>query len=221
MTEETKQIGGFQNRKSPKDGLDDFPTPKWATRAFVEHCVQGAAKDLKDLTAWEPCANRGYMVQPLQEYFGTVFGSDIHDYGVGFPVVDFLQCPDPKEAFGASVDYIITNPPFNAAEDFVVHWYKNMHSVKNLCLLLRSNWTEGWGRYETLFSTEMRPYYICQYVGRVPIVAGRLDEKAATQMPYSWFIWDRDMVRYSPTRLNWIPAKKADYEREGDWPDDQ
>ena len=38
-------------------------------------------------------------------------------------------------------------------------------------------------------------------------------------MPYAWFVWDREKSKYQQTRVKWIPAKRADYEKEGDWPD--
>lgn len=215
MTESSGPMG-FQTRSSPKDGLDDFPTPPWATRAFVEHCLPD---DLTECVTWEPCANRGHMVKVLQEYFGTVFGTDIHDYGAGFPVVDFLTMGDPMESFGVGIDFIITNPPFNAAEDIFHHWHKNMPSVQHLCLLLRTSWLEGWSRYENIFA-DKKPTYVCPYVGRVPMVQGRLQRKAATQMPYAWFVWDREKLKFQETRVRWIPAKRDEWEREGDWPED-
>lgn len=216
---DTEQKGpmGFQTRTSPKDGLDDFPTPPWATRAFIEHCLP---RDLSECVAWEPCANRGYMVKVMREYFQSVYGSDIHDYGAGFPLVDFLEAPDPMEAFGAPIDFIITNPPFNQAEKMFHHWRENMPSVQHLSFLLRTSWLEGWARYETIFSKGWNPVKVCPYVGRVPMVQGRLERKAATQMPYAWFIWDREASQYAPTRVVWIPAKREEWERDGDWPEE-
>ena len=216
MTEPNSPMG-FQTRSSPKDGLDDFPTPPWATRAFLAHCLPD---DLSELTAWEPCANRGHMVKVLDEKFAHVHGTDIADYGAGFPIVDFLQCPDPSTGFNTKIDYIITNPPFNAAEDIFHHWHNTMPSVDHLCLLLRTSWLEGWSRYENIFS-KRQPAYVCPYVGRVPMVQGRLQRKAATQMPYAWFLWDRDHSKYSPSRIKWIPARCDDWERDGDWPEDE
>ena len=213
MTENTAPMG-FQTRSSPKDGLDDFPTPHWATRAFMDHCLPD---DLSELTAWEPCANRGYMVSALQEKFGTVWGTDIHDYGAGFPACDFLGMPDPGRY--STIDWIITNPPFNKAEEFFHHWYDTMQSVNNLCLLLRTSWLEGWSRFDNIFGVGKAPAYVCPYVGRVPMVQGKLQRKAASQMPYAWFVWDREKSKYQQTRVKWIPAKRADYEKEGDWDD--
>eukprot|EP01137_Pigoraptor_chileana_P020428 Opistho-2@6560 len=102
----------MQQRSEPHDSLDDFPTPPWATRALCG-LIQNQYR-LQTKTVREPAANRGHMVKPLQEYFHTVEASDIHDYGAGFPVRDYLFGPPPP-----MVDWTITNPPFRLAEQFI------------------------------------------------------------------------------------------------------
>ncbi|MDO5606799.1 MAG: hypothetical protein Q4G25_16740 [Paracoccus sp. (in: a-proteobacteria)] len=67
----------MSQRAEPRDALDDFPTPPWATRALCE-----ALRDyIGQHSVREPAANRGYMARPLAEYFRAVEASDIHDYG--------------------------------------------------------------------------------------------------------------------------------------------
>ena len=81
----------MQRRSEPHDSLDDFPTPPWATRALCEFLLLTASDPellLSELTCREPAANRGHMVRPLREFFDEVRGSDVHDYGAGFPVND-------------------------------------------------------------------------------------------------------------------------------------
>ena len=110
-------------RREPHNSLDDFPTPPWATRALVEKVLLPTRnyRAIKQQVVWEPSANRGHMVRPLREYFGRVIGSDIHDYGDHKRVVrDFLfdgSAPRFIEADG--IDWIITNPPFRLAQQFV------------------------------------------------------------------------------------------------------
>ena len=55
------------------------------------------------------------MVRPLQEYFETVDSSDAYAYGFA-PLRDFLAHPFEAN----SVDWVITNPPFRLAEEFVL-----------------------------------------------------------------------------------------------------
>lgn len=198
---------GFQNRNTG-GGDEDFPTPPWATRAFVRHILPD---DLSGMTVWEPAANRGHMARPLSEFFGQVIASDKIDYGVGFPVIDFLNGPSPTD-FGQKVDWVITNPPFNLALEFV----KRAVDIADygVAMFVRASWLEGKQRYEELFQPHP-PAFVCPYVERVPIVRGRLDKKAATQMPYAWFVWVKDSK--APTRCLWIPPSRADMERDDDY----
>ena len=47
-------------RSEPRDSLDDFPTPPWATRALCEKLI-GARHDLAGMSVWEPACGQGYM----------------------------------------------------------------------------------------------------------------------------------------------------------------
>lgn len=103
----------MQQRKEARDALDDFPTPPWATRAMCEWLKKNYTH-LDQMVCREPCANRGYMVEPLNEYFSDVLASDVHDYGAGFPVEDYLFGPEPT-----LVDFTMMNPPFRLAQQFI------------------------------------------------------------------------------------------------------
>lgn len=206
-------MDGFQNRKSDAKSIEDFPTPHWATRAFMAHILE---PDMSEFTCWEPCANRGYMVDVLRESFGTVVGSDIQDYGAGFPVIDFLTGPTPMD-HGMQVDYIVTNPPFNKSIEFYERWLDM--DVRRMYLFLRTNWLEGVARYNKVFNGGKLTTVI-QYAERVPIVQGRIDKKAVTQMPYAWFAFDKEKSKYQQTRVNWIPPCRKEYERDTDWPEE-
>jgi hypothetical protein len=76
-------------RGEPRDSLDDFLTPPWATRATCEY-LRATGLDLGSMSVWEPACGRGHMARPLAENFGTVHASDIHPYGYG-AVYDFLK----------------------------------------------------------------------------------------------------------------------------------
>ena len=199
----------YQNRRSPKDGPDDYPTPSWATRAMLHHVLYHVNRDV---SVWEPAANRRYMVRPLQETFRTVYASDYADYGAGYPVVDFLSGPTPER-----VDWIITNPPFNRAEDFALRALSI--AERGVALFVRNAWAEGKGRYERLFSRQP-PTIIAQHVERVALVKGRADKDAVTTMPYSWFVWEFPQIpheEHETTEFRWIPPCRKEFDREEDW----
>lgn len=194
-------------RSESKDSLDDFPTPPWATRAFVEH-ILGGRNALSSLTCLEPACGRGDMAQVLREYFQDVKASDVCDYGFG-ELKDFTTGLIPVK----SVDWIITNPPFRLAEEFLVRSLATAR--KGVALLTRTVFIESVGRFERIFDINP-PTCVAQYVERVPMVKGRLDPKASTATGYAWLIWECDKEA-SHTELKWVPPSRKRFERKMDY----
>jgi hypothetical protein len=193
-------------RREPADSLDFFPTPPWATRAFCEWLAERPGFRR---TAWEPACGRGDMAQPLAEYFGQVIASDVHDYGFG-TVRDFLWPGDDEP-----VDWIITNPPFRLAAEFIAR----AHQVAQcgIAMLVRTAFLEGGERHASLFA-QTPPSDILQFAERVPMFRGRLDAEGSTATAYCWLVW-RYLKRPAPvTVFHWIAPCRARLERPGDYP---
>lgn len=195
------------------DSLDNFPTPKWATRALMEEVLR-AGPDFRKLTCWEPACGQGFMGTVLEEYFGEVRSSDIHDYGRG-EVHDYLA----SGLFGSGeaepfYDWVITNPPFRLAEEFIL---QSLGRVRGgVAMLVRTVFLESVGRYERLFKPHP-PTYCAQFTERVPMVKGRVDPKASTATGYCWIVWQKPLAGSS--RLRWIPPCRKRLERPGDYDD--
>src|SRR5687768_5734843 len=128
-------------RSEPRDSLDDFPTPPWATRALIEHVIQ---RNLSDRTCLEPACGAGHMSKVLAEYFGNVTSRDVKDYGYG-AMQDYLRC-SPTERY----DWVITNPPFKLGEQFILLALEM--AKEGAAFLVRTTFIESVGRYNRLFS---------------------------------------------------------------------
>ena len=190
----------MQQRIEPHDSLDDFPTPPWATRALCEWLQRHSARTLSDLTCREPAANRGHMVRPLREYFSAVEASDVHDYGAGFPVFDFIGMGIPER-----VDWTITNPPFRLAEEFITRALDT--SECGVAMIVRSAFLEGVGRYQRIFKI-MPPTDVLQFTERVVMHKGRLTATGSTATAYCWLVWDKN-AEHLGTKFDWIsPCRK-------------
>ena len=189
-------------RVEPKSSLDDFPTPPWATRALLEHIVGTTA--LARMTCLEPACNRGFMAEPLREYFQEVTASDVFDYGYG-EVTDFIG----GSYADRSYDWVITNPPFKLAEGFFFE--AKRVARRGVALLTRTVFLESVGRYHSLFS-KFPPTTFAQFTERVPMVKGRLDEKASTATGYAWLVWDMQQAA-SVTKLAWVPPCRKSLQR--------
>ena len=90
--------------------------------------------------------------------------SDAYSYGYG-KIRDFVERPPEPDSF----DWVITNPPFRLAEDFL------MLSLKiarvGVAILARTVFLESAGRYNTIFQTTP-PSKFAQFVERVPWSGG-------------------------------------------------
>lgn len=222
----------MQQRHEPHDSLDFFPTPPWATRALVEHVLAGHGWRLDQfgqMTVWDPCCGRGHMVRPLADYFGGVFGSDIHAYGDDTVLHDFLM--PGKTPFG-NADFIVINPPFRLALEFIVK--AQAIAREAVCVLVRTSFLEGVGRYRDLFARH-RPLFVAPFVERVVMAKGRCidpdakywNEEAgeyrriSSATSYCWLVfpgWCRQRITREAACL-WIPPARKALERPGDYDD--
>jgi hypothetical protein len=153
-------------RVEAADSPDDFPTPPWATRALIEHILEDKAA-LTTMSCLEPACGAGHMSEVLKEYFHYVISSDAYHYDYGH-VRDFLTHPYETNAY----DWVITNPPFRLAEEFVLRALRVAR--RGVAILARTVFLESCGRYNAIFSTTP-PSKFAQFVERVPMVKGRLD----------------------------------------------
>lgn len=185
---------------------DDFPTPPWATRALIEHVI--GSNTVKEQTCLEPACGRGYMARPLKEYFKHVDAADAYIYNGYGEQRDFLIHPHSVKSY----DWVITNPPFRLAEEFI----QNALPIARVgvAILARTVFLESIGRYENIFQKNP-PSKFAQFTERVPMIKGRVDPKATTATGYAWFVWEHSKLK-SP-QLLWVPPCRRTLERHNDY----
>lgn len=193
-----------QRRVEAIDSLDYFPTPPWATRAFMSEILRAQDCPRRFENIWEPACGEGHMAYVLQEFSETVLASDVHDYDRGHAVGSFVGDGLDVIPPWPQCDWVITNPPFNLAVEFAHRALAE--ALDGVALLVRSAWAEGEERYRSLFA-DNPPTQIVFYSERVPMVAGRYDPKARSATAYAWFVWERGADRRP---CAWIePGAKA------------
>lgn len=194
--------------RTPDAGLDDFPTPPWAVRALCEW-LRREGHRIDECDVREPAAGRGHMSRALGEYFAAVHESDVQDYGRDdLRIADFLS---ERWSYAA---WTITNPPFRLAEEFCRHALAS--SLEGVAMLVRTQFLEGVGRFERLFSIRP-PSVVLQFVERVPMLRGRLDPDGSTATAYCWLVWDLRSVPFFDTRVVWLRPCRARLERSEDY----
>ena len=203
----------MQQRKEPHDSLDYFPTPPWATRAFCEKVLPRVANPLSAV-CWDPACGAGHMSRTLGEYFAATWATDVHDYGWGQDAIhDFLMPFLPRDVtFGTGIDWVITNPPFKLAAEFIRNGLDV--AVQGVAVLVRTAFLEGIDRHKTLFSPRP-PALVAQFTERVAMAKGRLDKEATTATSYCWIVWRKGWT--GATEMTWIPPCRKSLERPEDW----
>lgn len=202
---QNKSTAVMQRRHEAASSLDYFPTPPWATRAFMREVLHAHLLPLTFENIWEPACGEGHMAYVLQEFSPSVLASDVHDYGRGHAVGSFTGYGLDVMPQWPECQWVITNPPFNLAIEFAE---RALDEAKvGVALLLRSAWSEGRERYERLFG-KRPPALIAQYCERVPMVAGRYDPAAASATAYSWFVWDKR--EHGATEFHWVKPGAKD-----------
>jgi hypothetical protein len=179
--------------------LNYFPTPPWATRALVEEILwpnRLLPARRSEGVCWEPACGGGHMAIPLREYFERVYATDVHDWGHGIGGTDFLSLREGP----FDTRWIITNPPFTLAEQFLDRALAI--ATHGVALLVRLQWLEGETRWQSIFC-DRKPLIVAPFAERVSMIEGAWDPEASSATAYAWFIW-QIAVRPRSTRLEHI-----------------
>ena len=172
---------------------DFYPTPTWATRALLE-------KEQFDGEIWEPACGDGRMARVLAETGNLVLATDLNNFGFGETGVDFLAS-DRRSA------NIVTNPPFNLAEEFLA---KALESARHkVALLLRLAFLEGAKRAVNIYD-KAPPSRVWVLSERITMYPGHSKIAGNGTIAFAWFVWDKSYV--GATQLGWImPGLRAKF----------
>jgi hypothetical protein len=142
-----------------------------------------------DSMVLEPACGAGAISTILSEKFATVLAQDLTTGD------DFLN-------YGGRADYVITNPPFSLAKEFIL---KSKEVADKFCLLLPLSYLHGKERYDTIYSDRTYGLRRVHVFTRYPMLGDVLrdDGKYRTgMMVYAWFVWERGWS--TQPELSWI-----------------
>lgn len=177
-------------------GYDDaYSTPDYASIPFLN------AHILPSKDVWEPACGSGALSRVLNEAGYTTVDTTLVDYGYGAVGIDF------RSEKGLRAPTIITNPPFNIVDDFVLHALSL--EPEQACFFLRTRFLEGAKRYERLLS-KYPPKYVYQFVERIIFFS---DAVPKSQQPgwnteaFAWFVWEKGWQ--GEPRVRWLRRGKV------------
>lgn len=179
----------------PKDRYWSEP---WLTQVLLRHLDVGSS------VVWEPCAGRGDMVKVLQDNGIQVIASDIdmHEFDAGecpAKQVDFFSTDAIDWARGLGYKAIITNPPYDKAEECLR--YALSSEAEIVAMLLRSEFNQAGGRAE-LFSDPKYMFAFEIVLTTRPRWDWWFRDKpiSSPRHGFSWFAWDKGQFEFRPTQ---------------------
>ena len=132
------------------------------------------------------------MTAVLEDAAQSVRSSDLYNRGFGEIGVDFLAATRRHAN-------IVTNPPYNSAEGFVVSGLRN--AQRKFALLLRLAFLEGAHRANTIFHAKP-PSRVWVFSERITFYPKGAVRAGSGTTAYAWFVWDKDHV--GSTELAWF-----------------
>jgi hypothetical protein len=169
--------------------LDLYETPEWVTEALITHIDQPEL-------IWEPACGFGKMLDVLQRKTGAkVLATDISD-GPEFDFLDLSSAEDaqrlvnPSEVIG-EVRAIVTNPPYNLAEQFCEHALRLMEPKGGLvAMLLRTDFDHAKSRTHLFRDCPAFAKKLVLMKRIVWFVDDNGKPKASPSFNHCWMIWD-------------------------------
>lgn len=194
-------IGAHNYSKQSRAENDFYTTDPKSVERFLD-CYEIMPK-----VVWECACGTGNISRVLEASGKKVISTDIVDRGFG-QVKDFFSASKLPEGCKC----IFTNPPYNAATEFVTHALRLIEgdNAGVVVMLLKTQFLETKKRYEKIFK-DNPPQYMFQFVRRVSCFRNDVPSNEGSAMPFAWFVWDnaeknRRMLHAEEdtTRIKWI-----------------
>jgi hypothetical protein len=181
-----------QRHTNAERGLDHYETPVVAVEALLR--VEQLPHQI-----WEPAAGRGAIVRVLRGAGHAVIASDVVDYGGLHFVRDFLAETRMPTGCGA----IVTNPPYQWAEQFVAHALELSPIV---IMLLRLAFYESERRSPLLDGGHLARVHV--FKNRLPLMHrdNWTGPRASSTICFAWFVFDRGHA--GPTNIDRISRER-------------
>ena len=161
---------------------DDYQSPPSAIAALLAHVKPSG-------TFHEPCAGSGNIIAEVRKVKEVTQVSWCELYPESGEGTDFLAYRIGPRKY----DWIITNPPFSLACEFIDQSLRLAH---NIALLLRLNFLESEDRREwwqtrrptAIYVLSRRPSFLDRQGKRV---LGKNGKPGTDSCAYGWFVWSR------------------------------
>ena len=184
-------LGASNHTDKEREMNDYYATDPIAIDALLEKC------DLsKDTPVWECACGSGELSNRLIELGFRVFSTDLVYRGFGKGGVDFLKQNSNFDG------YILTNPPYKYAKEFVEHALKL--TDKSVFMFLKLQFLEGKARRKLFNTGQLKTVYVSS--SRILCAKNGDFEKmiagGGSAVAYGWFEFQRGYK--GDTTIKWI-----------------
>ncbi len=169
----SQRESGYQRKER-----DLYETPMWVTEALIPHLPRVPA------TIWEPAAGSGQMAVVLSRLCPVV-RTDIEVYADTVEL-DFLEA-----GHWQGTNAIITNPPYDQAQEFCERALTHMEGVGGtVAMLLRTDFDHAKSRAHLFRDCPAfaKKVVLTKRIAWFVEANGR--PKASPSFNHSWWIWD-------------------------------
>lgn len=182
----SQRVSGYERRPN-----DLYETPEWVTEALLPHIMQRV-----DAPIWEPAAGNGKIANVLERIVPFVFQSDIQGEPGLVEELDFLT----TNKIHCDFDFIITNPPYELAREFIVKALDMSYPSGLVAMLLRTDFDHAKTR-QSLFGEHRAFAKKLVLTKRIKWFEGTT---GSPSFNHAWFIWDwlhegAPTIAYGPT----------------------
>ena len=158
-----------------RNKTDFYETPPEVTVALLDFLEGEGLLDSNRAVIWEPACGAGKMAEVMRKRGYDVVCTDLHGQGYGDTGIDFLN-------ESRHCQWIITNPPFSLAADFIRH---ALELGKPCAFLLKSQFWHARSRLQ-LFR-DHPPSYVLPLTWRPDFLYGA--KSSSPTMEVMWTVW--------------------------------
>lgn len=181
-----KRAQSLVGTSAGRSEFDYYPTPRVAVDLLLSR--ENFVGDI-----WEPACGDGAISKVLEEYGHEVYSTDLIDrgYGLSGEQYDFLN-------YDHRATNIITNPPFNIAQQFVDLSLKR--TTGKVALLVKLQFLEGAKRKKMFESTPLKTVYV--FSKRLSMTRDGVKMKNSGMIAFSFLVFQHGHV--GPPTLAWL-----------------
>lgn len=172
MDDKLKRAQSLVGYSSGRPDHDFYVTPDNVIEALLnEEKFEG--------DIWEPACGDGAISRFLKRKGYNVYSTDLIYRGYGYGDIDFLKT-------NYKFNNIITNPPYNIAQDFIEHALKC--TDKKVAMLCKLQFLESEKRKQLFLNTPLKKVSI--FSKRLSMYRNGIKTKNSGMIAFAWFIWD-------------------------------